>query len=395
MQVGINCLQVDPSSVGGVNSYVLGLLEGFARVENGCRFRLFVADGNKHLFEKFRPHVRFDVVVIHDPLLRVRSGISRATLLSRSNGFYRVANDFVFRHIRGLMEEGSDVLYTPTPVLRYFDSRRPTVLTMHDIQHLHHPEFFDWARLLSRRITYGLSAHHAKYFQASSEFIRSDLLTHFPWLSTEQVEVIPPGVRIEQFAAPAVASRVLERFGLPERFLFFPAQLWPHKNHLTLLKALKQIEIQQGLKIPLVLTGDRFAAAPKIFGFVAEQSMNYVHYLGKVALQDMVALYQNAAFMITPTLHEASSFPILESAAAGTPVIASKLPPFEELGQVLKLNLFNPLDVEELARLIMALWSDVKTGKEQAAYNRQHVAVFSWENAARKYVQLFDRSMNS
>src|SRR5579872_1912200 len=142
------------------------------------------------------------------------------------------------------MEAESDVLYTPTVVLECFDNRKPSVLSMHDIQHLHHPEFFNWARRTSRKITYRLSARHATYLQASSEYIKRDLLEHFPWLSEEQIQVIPSGALIERFAIPA-AVEALSGYGLPERFLFFPAQLWPHKNHMTVLKALKLIEIQK------------------------------------------------------------------------------------------------------------------------------------------------------
>jgi glycosyltransferase involved in cell wall biosynthesis len=266
---------------------------------------------------------------------------------------------------------------------------------MHDIQHVHHPEFFTWPKRVSRKITYGLSARHATYFQASSEYIKGDLLKHFPWLSAEQIEVIPSGALVQKFTSPAATDSLYEKYDLPERFLFCPAQFWPHKNHLTVLKALKQVEAGHGIKIPLVLTGEKFSAAPGVFKFIADQSMNYVRYLGKVPFEDMVALYQRAAFLVTATLHESSSLPILEAAAAGTPIIASRIPPIEELRRVLQLNLFDPLDVDGLANLIMALWKDEETASSQVTHNRQYIGTYSWENTARKYVKLFDRIMNS
>jgi glycosyltransferase involved in cell wall biosynthesis len=392
MQVGINCLDVNPSFVGGVTTYVLGLLEGFANAGNGCRFRTFVTEENQHLFEQFRNHDSFEIVVIDDRFFPLRSRICRAASLSSSGGLYKFISDLTLEKIRELMDAESDVLYTPTPVLRCFNSRKPTVLSMHDIQHLHHPEFFSWPRRLSRKITYGLSARHAGYFQASSQYIKEDLLSHFPWLSPGQIEVIPSGALIEKFAEPAVGTSLSERYALPERFLLFPAQLWPHKNHLTVLKALKQIETGHGVKIPLVLTGEKFSGAPQIFKFIDAQSMDYVRYLGKVPFQDMVALYQKAAFMIMATLHESSSLPVLEAAAAGTPIIGSRIPPIEELGRVLQLNLF---DIDGLARLILALWHDEKTATAQATYNREHIWVYSWENTAQKYVRFFERIVNS
>jgi glycosyltransferase involved in cell wall biosynthesis len=395
MRVGINCLDVNPSFVGGVTTYTVGLLEGFASAGNGCRFRIFVNEGNEHLFEQFRKLDHFEVVVAGDRLFPLRAKVCRAALLSCSSELFKFTNDFAFEKVRRLMDDESDVLYTPSPVLRSFNNRRPTVLTMHDIQHVHHPEFFSWPRRLSRNITYGLSARHASYLQANSQYTKKDFLAHFPELSPEQIEVIPVGVNVQRFATPTGSNDVCKRYDLPERFLFYPAQLWPHKNHITVLRALKQIEDRNGLRIPLVLTGGEYAAASKVFRFVSDQSMEYVRHLGKVPSQDMVGLYHQAAFVFAAGLHESSSAPTLEAAAAGTPIIASRIPPFEELGQVLQLNLFDPLDVDGLARLVFALWNDEETASTQAATNRRQISCYSFENTARKYMRLFERVVNA
>jgi len=395
MQVGINCLQIDPTYVGGVNTYTLGLLEGFAAVKNGCRFHLYVTQANRDLFDRFRQKGQFAITVIDERRLALKKNICRAALLFGSRSLYKSLSDRSFELIRKMVDSRADIVYTPTVVLQYFNSRKPTVLSMHDIQHVHYPEFFSPARRLSRKITYGLSARHASYFQASSQFIKRDLLAHFGGISPDQIEVIPEGVRIEKFAAPRSVESLIVRYGLPERFLFFPAQLWPHKNHTTVLKALKRIETSERLKIPLVMTGANFSAAPQILKFIEEQSMNYVRYLGKVPFVDVVALYQNAALLVMPSMYESNSLPILEAAAAGTPTIASRIPPNEELSRVLQLNLFDPLNTDELARLILELWKDEKTAAVQAAYNREHIAFYSWENAARKYLQFFEKIVNS
>src|SRR5207302_8425169 len=140
--------------------------------------------------------------------------------------------------------------------------------------------------------------------------------------------------------------------------------------------------------------GAKFSAAPEIFKFITDQSMDYVRYLGKVSVGDMVALYQRAAFVITATLHESSSLPVLEAAAAGTPIICSRIPPIEELGRVLQLNFFDPHDVHALAQLMLTLWKDEKTAALQVAHNREHIHFYSWENSARKYLRLFERILS-
>jgi glycosyltransferase involved in cell wall biosynthesis len=86
--------------------------------------------------------------------------------------------------------------------------------------------------------------------------------------------------------------------------------------------------------------------------------MNYVRYLGRGPFSDRVGLYQKAAFIVTPSLHESNGPPILEAAAAGTPVIASRIPSNEELARVLPVNLCNPFNQEELEGLLVRLWED-------------------------------------
>src|SRR5258708_39162358 len=82
MRIGINCVQVDPFSVGGVNTYTLGLLEGFANAGNGHQFQVYASQANQHLFGQFRKLKNFDVLVVDDRLLDAKRRTCRAALLS-------------------------------------------------------------------------------------------------------------------------------------------------------------------------------------------------------------------------------------------------------------------------------------------------------------------------
>ncbi len=393
MRIAINCLKFDPSFVGGLNTYVRGLLEGFANTANGHQFRLFATSGNQGIFESFRHRKNFEVVLLDKRTQSLRKTICRAALFSFNEKVYESTTNLVFRELRKLMDQDADIVYTPSTVLLYFNSRKPTILSMHDIQHEHFPEFFIWPRLLSRRTNHSLSARNATFFQASSEFSKQDFLRMFRCISEEQVVVIPEGVRAEDFATPVDTSSLRTRYAILGRFLLFPAQLWTHKNHITLLRALKKIESTRGLQIPLALTGGKYSATSQVLGYIAGQSMDYVHYLGRVPFTDLIGLYQMAAFLVMPSLHESNSLPVLEAAAAGTPIIASRIPPNEELARVLHLNLFDPLNQEELEGLLVRLWEDETTAVAQAEHNRKHITFYSWDSAAKQYLELFERAI--
>ena len=62
----------------------------------------------------------------------------------------------------------------------------------------------------------------------------------------------------------------LPKFDLPpEGFIFYPAQTWPHKNHLRLLEAIQRLRTRHGLEVSLVCTGGQTGAYPEIARRVA------------------------------------------------------------------------------------------------------------------------------
>ena len=144
--------------------------------------------------------------------------------------------------------------------------------------------------------------------------------------------VIPEGVLISPAFSKTPERDVRAHYGIPERFLFYPAQLWPHKNHITIFKALTQLK-SSGINIPLVLTGARFTGSDDLLSYLKAGEPNNIHYLGVVPYPDIIALHRAARFLVTASLYESSSIPILEACAAGTPIIASAAPALRRAGK--------------------------------------------------------------
>jgi len=304
---------------------------------------------------------------------------------------YKYLSDILLKEVVAQMEKHSDIMYFPRTILYPYSFNIPTVVSIHDIQQFHYPQFFTRRELKKRKITYGLTAKYSNFIQASSFFIQDDLLKHYPMLNRDQIPVIPEGVNRSTFERKIDFSKIRSKFNLDFQYLFFPAQLWPHKNHMTILKALKHLETEYGKKIHLVLTGARYKNSNVIFKYIDDNEMDYVHYLGKVELEELIGLYQNAKFMITGVLYESSSLPILESAASGTPIIASKTPPNQEMAKVLKINMFDPLDCLELSSLIMNIWGNDEKREDQIVNNLKNINQYSWEIAAEKYIEFFKK----
>jgi glycosyltransferase involved in cell wall biosynthesis len=393
MRIGVNCLGADPSYKGGTNSFTLGLLDGFSRVGALHEFKIFVASWNRAMFEKYEATPNFEVVEMDEAHLRWLRAIHQRLPLSIKRLFLRHAPGFPSSRHTGALAREADVLYVPNvPPPRLFPfPDAPTVYSIHDIQQIHYPEFFTNEELANREAAFAKCVEHATVVQASSHYMAHDFQEHFPKLNESNIEVIPEGVDIELFSRRSHECDVVGRYDLPESFLFTPAQLWHHKNHVTILKALKRLK-EQGLVIPLVLTGAKFSASELVLEFIAANGLDeQVFYLGLVPFEDIVALHQCARYLLTASLYESSSIPILEAAAAGTPIIASRIPPHEEMAEHLQMRLFVPTDDAELATVLRDVWANEKTSAAQVAANLVEIQRYSWDNAAQMYLELFER----
>lgn len=394
MNIGIDLTRVNPKYRGGLNTFTLGLLRGLIGTATEHRFQLYVTGYNEWYFKEFyAAHCVERVIVLGGPRASLfKQFLVTLSSYSGSKLLHRWLADRVHSAAATIMDERSDILYVPTVILSSYTHKKQVILSMHDIQQVHYPEFFSRWALMRRRVQYELSAKHAYYLQASSTHMKNDFVAHFPGLSEEKVVIIPEGVAIEEFVKSQDAS-ALKGYNLPGKFLFFPAQLWRHKNHITVLRALRRLRDEQGLDVPLVMTGQRFGGSGRLFDFIRENRLSTVQYLGPVSFMAIVALYKRARFLITATLYESSSLPFLEAAASGCPVIASNTPPNVEMAARLRANLFEATNEQALAELIYSIWDNDELIRSQVAYNRSAVEFYAWENIARQYIGFMEKNV--
>jgi len=140
--------------------------------------------------------------------------------------------------------------------------------------------------------------------------------------------------------------------------LFYPAQFWPHKNHVGLLLAIKHLKDQYNLEFPLVFVGSDKGNISYIREVIAQlQLSNQVHFLGFVPQEDIPHLYQNAFALTFVTFFGPDNLPPIEAMALGCPVIASNVSgATEQLGEAALL--VDPKQPEEIALAVKSLWDD-------------------------------------
>src|SRR5688500_7656430 len=239
LRLGVNLRPLLPGKIGGMENYARNILHQLARrdmadVESICAF---TSRRNHDILGLDNPRVR--TVLVED------ERADRQILVE-------------------LGRDRADALLCPLVTLEPRQALIPSFVAIPDTQHEVYPEFFDPATLAALRDLYPASVASASGVFTISEYSKQTLIKAYG--------VEPDKIVVTHLAADEafrvrydVAQRreVRRRFGIPDRYVLYPAITWPHKNHLTLLLAIKRFN-ERHLPVSVVLTGSAAGAASDV-----------------------------------------------------------------------------------------------------------------------------------
>jgi glycosyltransferase involved in cell wall biosynthesis len=268
---------------------------------------------------------------------------------------------------RAMQLESLDAVHYPLSVMVPSPGARPpAAVTVHDLQHELHPEFFSRGELAYRRVLYKQAVTSSRIVIAISEHARETLLATYG-IDPDRVVAIPLGIDHRRLTPGEEARRP---------FLLYPANPWPHKNHARLYEAVAAVRRGRP-DLRLVLTGTGHAA----------ELPEGVESRGRVSFEELVGLYRTASALVFPSLYEGFGLPPLEAMACGCPVAASAATSLPEVcGDAAEY--FDPLSPADMARAIAAVLD------EPAAYVQRGIArarMFTWESCARAHEDVYRR----
>jgi alpha-1,3-rhamnosyl/mannosyltransferase len=156
-----------------------------------------------------------------------------------------------------------------------------------------------------------------------SEFSRDALLSVVD-LPREQVWIVPHGIPPPSIGpGREVDLAQIEAFGVRPPFFVYPAITYPHKNHLTLVRAFAGV-VEAHPEASLVLTGGEAQTEHELRETISELGLeDSVHRTGRIPWGDLAALLRQAHGLGFPSRFEGFGAPVIEAMARGCPVVAA------------------------------------------------------------------------
>jgi glycosyltransferase involved in cell wall biosynthesis len=409
MKIGIYANLHPHAAFGGVQTYLGALIKALGRLDGPEQYVVFGPAAHMDWLEALRGPNQLLVPLTHSPrglgtrvvgrLQRELSPLGRR--LPRLPAFSKGGPDFVRPPPDDLV--GTAMLSTGKieahgisaihfPYQEFVVTSVPSIFNPHDLQHLHFPQYFTPETILSRECRYRFACRTATHIAVHTEWIAGDLCEKYA-LPRSKVTVIPWAAPIGAYPAPAESdvAAIRREYSLPERFIFYPAVAWPHKNHASLIAALRLLA-DSGHVVHLVCSGARVDRTAELERYAASLGMEgQVRFLGSVPSERLRAVYRAAAAVVVPSLFEAGSGPVPEAWQEDVPAACSNIPQAcEDAGDAALY--FDPYSTAAIADAILKVLNDAGLRDELVRRGRRRLERFAWETVAARYRDLYRRA---
>lgn len=269
---------------------------------------------------------------------------------------------------------------------------RPYIATVWDVQHRTHPWFPEVSAKGRWEYREAFLSRHLRRasFVITGTSVGRDELSGFFGIDTTRVRILPhptPGFALKQ---AEIADNGGPPLGITTPYLLYPAQFWPHKNHINLLHGLKLLKERRAKPPALALVGSDKGNRAYVERVAAELGVSdLVRFLGFVSVDDLVALYRHAAALVYPSFSGPENLPPLEAFALGCPVIASEFPGAREQLEDAAL-FFDPMSPDALATAAAQLLDDPQLGKKLVERGRSRARRWTGRDYVRGVFSIID-----
>ncbi len=262
-----------------------------------------------------------------------------------------------------------------------------SVVTIHDLIFLRHPEFYPFIDRKIYAYKFRQACLQADAIIAVSECTKRDIQEFFH-IPEEKIHVIYQGCD-PIFTRPVTAEerrRIRQKYHLTKRYILNVGTLEARKNAARLATAFGYCPPD----MHLVLVGRRTPYVKEIWQhFGAFRPIDTLHILDNVPTEDLPALYAEAELFVYPSLYEGFGIPILEALNVGVPVVAATGSCLEEAGGPDSCYM-SPTDTDKLGFFLETLMNAPEQRAQMMERGKIYAQQFAPEKQMAKLMKVYE-----
>ncbi len=227
-----------------------------------------------------------------------------------------------------------------------------------------------------------------------SEFSKNDLLNYDTSIKEENVFVVPLAANKKIFYRNNNEDewvKVKKKYDLPDKYFLTLSSSDVRKNiEHTILGFSQYCNETKDKEVKLVVAGN-FNNTKNIIsklGLSNEVRSRIVTPQIFIDNKDLAAVYSKAICFIFLSLYEGFGLPVLEAMQCGTPVITSNTTSLPEVAKDSGI-LISPTSKDDLCKSLTQIRNDATAYEQYSLKSIERAALFSWEETAKKYIEIF------
>lgn len=348
-KIAIDLLWVRPGKVGGTESYIRNLLDGFRKLEEDFDFTLLVSLDNAETFRKYEEDKRFHLLAAN-----IRS----------ANIAKRIIWQNLFQN-RLLRKHGFRKCFEPVYCKPWLNGGIRYTCCIFDLQAYHYPEYHPFHEVAYSRLCWGMDVMNAARIMTTSYWVKKDIEQKY---HRKNIEVIYVPILVKEDEVVDFES-LQEKYHISEKQFFYTvSQMIPHKNLQTLIRMLDRIVNDQKRKaaddevhtLPakLVISGVSGNAAEELKKQIRDKNLqDAVVLTGFISNEERNTLYQNCHTFLFPSVFEGFGMPPIEAMLFKARVITTRCASIPEVTQGKAVYVDDPYDEKEWIDKILHYYS--------------------------------------
>ena len=362
----------------GLGSYGRTLVNDIARLNQGLRLHLYAPD-------KGRDDLREQIVSVPGLMFCYPKDcyLPFDKAIWRSHGI-----------VKDLKKDGVQVYHglSGELPLGIRKSGIKSVVTIHDLIFMRHPEFYNWIDTKIYTWKFRQTIREADHIIAVSECTKRDIMV-YGHVDEDRISVIyqscaprfnSPSVNYKQSTINSQESiRML--YGLPKRFILNVGTIERRKNILLAVKALAGLPED----LALVIVGRQTTYTNEVLEYISAHGLSHrVFLLHGVPDDHLPALYAQAEAFVYPSVYEGFGIPVIEAVSCGLPVVACTDSCLEEAGGPDCLYVA-PDDDEAMAAAILQVLKGAEGREERICRSQDYIRRFEGNDLASQVLDLY------